>query len=261
VVVIADTFADEVVLVDLDAGQVVARIALGPQGEPTIVDRGERLFYDARLSLDGWFSCHSCHTDGHTNGQRADTLGDGGFGAAKRVLTLLGTNDTGPWAWDASAPDLEGQIHKSLVTTLQGREPTSDQVMALAAYLRSLPPPPALGPLENAPGAAGAAPSRETFDPALAERGHLVFARRGCTACHTEGAFTTGGTFDVGLADELGGQRFNPPSLRGVSQLDELFHDNRAAALEEVFTVHGHRLEEPLDDGELRALIEFLRGL
>ena len=32
------------------------------------VDRGERLFADARLSHDGWMSCQSCHTDGQSNG-------------------------------------------------------------------------------------------------------------------------------------------------------------------------------------------------
>ena len=35
-------------------------------------------------------SCHSCHTDGHTSGRLADTLGDDTFGTPKRVLSLLG---------------------------------------------------------------------------------------------------------------------------------------------------------------------------
>ena len=51
----------------------------------TAADRGERLFFDGRLSHDGWLSCQSCHTDGHTNNALADTLGDGSFGAAKRL--------------------------------------------------------------------------------------------------------------------------------------------------------------------------------
>ena len=52
-----------------------------PAPEPDAVARGERLFHDARLSHDGWMSCHSCHVDGHTNGLVADTLGDGSYGA------------------------------------------------------------------------------------------------------------------------------------------------------------------------------------
>ena len=54
----------------------------------------------AKLAHDGWFSCHSCHTDGHTNSRLNDSLGDGSFGAPKRVLSLLGVNDTAPWAWN-----------------------------------------------------------------------------------------------------------------------------------------------------------------
>ena len=46
-------------------------------------------------------SCHSCHTDGHTNGQLNDNLSDfKTFGAPKRVLSLLGKRDTMPLAWN-----------------------------------------------------------------------------------------------------------------------------------------------------------------
>ena len=40
---------------------------------------------------DDWYSCHSCHTDGHTTGEiGGNTLGDGHYGAPKRIMTLLG---------------------------------------------------------------------------------------------------------------------------------------------------------------------------
>ena len=51
-------------------------------------------------------SCHSCHPDGHTNGLLNDNLGDGNFGAPKRVLSLLGVGQTGPWAWNGGVADL-----------------------------------------------------------------------------------------------------------------------------------------------------------
>ena len=79
--------------------QASGSIPLGPRPELGPVERGERLFLDARLSHDGWMSCQSCHTDGQTNGLLADTLGDGGFGAPKRVTSLLGVGATGPWTW------------------------------------------------------------------------------------------------------------------------------------------------------------------
>src|SRR5262249_46689393 len=73
---VANTFADSVSVVDLSGGKVEAEVALGPKPEPGPSDVGEQLFYDARLTHDAWFSCHSCHTDGHTNGLLSDTLGD-----------------------------------------------------------------------------------------------------------------------------------------------------------------------------------------
>ena len=119
-----------------------AEIALGPQVKPNVADRGELLFYDARLSHDGWFSCHSCHTDGHTNGLLADTLGDGSYGTPKRVLTLLGVRDTGPWAWTGSVSDLHTQVRKSVATTMQGAKLKAGQDDELVAYMKNWPRPP-----------------------------------------------------------------------------------------------------------------------
>ena len=39
------------------------------------------------------------------------------------------------------------------------------------------------------------------------------------------------------------------------------FHDNRAAALEDVFLVHKHRMSQPLADDKLKDLLAFLRSL
>jgi YVTN family beta-propeller protein len=77
---VVNTFSDSVSILDLKKNQVSAEVSLGPKAKLRLADRGELLFYDARLSHDGWFSCHSCHTDGHSNGLLADTLGDGSQG-------------------------------------------------------------------------------------------------------------------------------------------------------------------------------------
>ena len=117
-VYVADTFGDAVVVVDPDEPSVGRRIALGPEPVLTAADRGERLFFDARLSHDGWMSCHSCHTDGHTNGLLNDNLGDGSYGAPKRVVSLRGVGQTGPWAWNGAINVLTDQITKSVRTTI-----------------------------------------------------------------------------------------------------------------------------------------------
>jgi hypothetical protein len=65
----------------------------------------------------------------------------------------------------------------------------------------------------------------------------------------------------VGITDELGRRRFNPPSLRGVSQRERLFHDNRARNLGEVIGRFGHGLDKPLRDGDRDDLLRFLESL
>ena len=111
---VADTFGDAIFVVDIAAKKVECQIALGPEPALTASERGERLFYDARLSHDGWFSCHSCHSDGHTTGLLNDNLTDGSFGTPKRILSLMGVGETGPWAWNGSMRTLESQIEKSI---------------------------------------------------------------------------------------------------------------------------------------------------
>jgi YVTN family beta-propeller protein len=246
---VANQFSDSISVIDLGKREVTANLALGPRPELSASDRGELLFYDARLSHDGWMSCHSCHTDGHTNGLLADTFGDDSFGTPKRVLSLLGVRDTAPYAWNGSMADLESQVRKSILTTMNGSKPSDQQVADLAAYLRTLPSPP------PQPRLAGRA-NEEAI-----QRGREVFRSQSCDRCHTPPEYTSKATYDVGLKDEAGNTRYNPPSLRGVSQGGPYFHDNRAATLEEVFTRHRHQLVRELPRQELADLLAFLDSL
>ena len=86
-----------------------------------------------------------------------------------------------------------------------------------------------------------------------------MFQSAGCAKCHAGRQFTVESAFDVNLEDQRGLRRFNPPSLKGVSQRDRLLHDGRARALDEVLDVHppGHSLSR----GARSQLIEFLNSL
>lgn len=246
---VANTLSDSLSVIDVAGRKVIQEISLGSQPKPGPAERGEQLFFDAQLSLEGWFSCHSCHSDGHSNGRLADTLGDGSFGAPKRVLSLLGIEDTPPYAWNGSMIDLETQIRKSVATTMRGRPLTEAQTTDLAAYLRTLPPPP------------GLAVARGELDGPKIERGRDVFRKHGCADCHAPPAYTSPRTYGVGLVDEVGAKTFNPPSLRGVSQGGPYFHDRRAATLEDVFTRYRHQLTGDLTAAELAELVSFLQSL
>jgi len=242
---VANRFDDTVSVVEIDSGKVLQTISLGETPQLSAAERGELLFFDARLSHDSWMSCHSCHTDGHSSGLLVDTLGDGDYGAPKRVPSLLGTRNTGPWAWDGSMTSLAEQIRNSVETTMHGDPLTDRQTKDLVCYLQSLPaPPPA---------------HRQASE--LVRRGQMAFKVRGCVQCHAQPTLTTAETFDVGLADERGRREFNPPSLHGVSQRGRLFHDGRAASLEDVLLRFRHQLDQPLSEDESEALLAFLRSL
>jgi YVTN family beta-propeller protein len=244
---VANRFSDTISIIDLKIARMTAEVALGAKADLTPADRGEELFHNARLSHDGWFSCQSCHTDGHSNGLLADTLGDGSYGTPKRVPSLLGAKDTAPYNWIGSANDLETQIRASVETTMRGPKLSAAQEADLAAYLRTLAPPPALGRFGK--------PAAEAI------RGDAVFRREGCATCHAPPVYTSTKAYDVGLADEAGNKSFNPPSLRGVSQGGPYLHDGRAATRAVLFTTYRHGLKADLARGDLDDLLEFLAAL
>ena len=247
--VVVATLDDRLSFIDLDTARRVADVSLGPQPEQGAHERGERLFFDARLSRDGWMSCHSCHTNGHSNGLLADTLGDGGFGSGKRVLSLLGTIDTRPWAWDGRMASLRDQMVESVTTTMRGARPTSGQLHDLEIFVSSLVRP--------APGR----PPESSDERAMIARGRQLFRDFRCGRCHTPPLYTSPDIYDVGLAGPNGPTRSNPPSLRGVGQRRRMFHDNRARSLEEVFRRFRHQLPRKFSPRESRDLVRFLEGL
>jgi YVTN family beta-propeller protein len=244
---VANTLDDTISVIDIIGRKVRSQISLGPAATLSAADRGERLFYSSRLAHDGWFSCHSCHTDGHSNGQLNDNLSDGSFGTPKRVLSLRGVRDTAPYAWLGNVPDLESQIRKSIQVTMQGDKPDEKSVNDLAAYLRTLDPAPAV--------------DVDKKDQRIVERGAAVFRDQGCARCHVAPYYTSAKTYDVGFTDEASNARFNPPSLRGVSQIGPYFHDGRAATLEDVFQRYHHELKSDLSREEIAALMAYLRRL
>jgi hypothetical protein len=249
-VVVLNRFGQSLSVFDPDSQQVTRTISLGELPALAPRDRGERLFFDARLSAAGWLSCQSCHPDGHAIDALVDTFADGSHGSPKRVLSLLGTRDNNPWGWNGAFRELHTQVSQSVTSSMQGAPLAPQQVNDLVAYLHTLRPPP---PVEESPSPATAA---------RIERGRMVFAQQGCAACHVPPlTFTSDTLYDVGLADEQGLRKFNPPSLRGLSQRRRFFHDGSAASLREVLIDAGHQWEGNATTEEVESLIAYLLSL
>jgi YVTN family beta-propeller protein len=237
--------------------KVTATISLGGPKETTLARKGEAIFYDGSRSFDQWFSCHTCHYEGHTNSVAMDTNNDGDSGTFKTVLSLRNVTHTGPWTWHGWQKDLKAAMLKSLTDTLQtATEPTDDDARALIAFCATLAPP------QN--------PFRKP-DGGLTERalrGKEVFAgdKARCDRCHAGPYLTDGKIHDVGLgspADLYKG--FNTPSLVGVYDRILYLHDGRARTLEEVLK-GAHAPEKVTRQGaltaeELEDLIAYLRSL
>src|SRR5262249_5004387 len=149
-----------------------------------------------------WFSCHTCHADGHTSGVDFDTLNDGTYGAAKLTPSLRGVTRTGPWTWHGWQKDLGSAVEFSFTTTMSGKRPSKGEVQALLAFLATLDHPP--NP--------NVQPDGSLTHPA--KRGQALFEGKArCARCHKGPDYTTPRTYDVKLPSDGGPyEKWNPPT-------------------------------------------------
>ncbi len=248
-VVVSNYLENALQVVSVTSASVTRRISLGGPVKRSLERQGEAVFYDAKRSFRQWYSCHSCHTDGHTNGASYDTFNDGRYGNAKKTLSLRGVAKTAPYTWHGWQKDLRASVEQSLTKTLQGPKPSSEDLDALVAFLKGL----------------DFVPPRPTPSPDAAARGREVFFRRSCDVCHAPPDYTTAGVnlVDLESRDDVY-QGFNPPSLRGVRHRAPFLHDGRARTLADVLTkLHPPRAEDEteLTPQEIADLVVFLESL
>ena len=250
--VTANYLLDAVQIVDLTAGKLTHTIPLGGPKEPSLSRRGEALFYDARRSHNHWFSCHTCHIDGHTCGLTFDTLNDDSYGNPKLTPSLRGVARTGPWTWHGWQKDLGAAVEKSYTETMFGPKPSADEVKAVVAFLETLDHPsrPPLAKEQRAP----------------VERGRAIFEGKArCARCHQGPDYTTPRNYDVKLEpDGSPYTLWNPPTLRGVADRGPFLHDARSKTLDDLLT-KDHSSEKlagaVLTPAERANLIAFLNSL
>ncbi len=250
--IVANQLLDCVQVIDLASGKIVRTLSLNEGKEPVqdSVRRGEVIFYDARRSHHQWFSCHTCHPDGHTAGRTFDTLADESFGNAKMTPTLRGVGSTAPWGWHGAKESLAQSVEDSLNETLfSTKKPSADEVRDLVSFLKTLDHP------KN--------PKRST--EAAQRGGELFRGKANCVRCHQGETFTTPKSYEVGLeADGSPFEFWNPPSLRGVVDRSPLGHEGKAGTIFEFLRLY-HQPEKlggkAISDAERMDLVEYLKGL
>jgi len=260
---VANYLADAVQVVDAESARLKQTIPLGGPKVPSLSRRGEIVFHDARYSFNQWYSCNTCHSDGHTNGLDFDTLNDGRqdfstfhLRSRKKVLTLRRTTKTKPWTWHGWQSDLDDAMAESFTKSMQGPKPSAADIKALVAYLETLEYP--KNPYQEPDGGL----------PPAARRGQAVFRseKAACNSCHGGPELTDGKIHIVGLEERDDAYRgYNPPSLRGVYDKDPYLHDGRAKTLREALsgphsaqkvTGLGELTEKEIDD-----LVAYLKTL
>ena len=259
----ANYLGDSVDVIDVGSASLATRIRLGGPSTPSLARRGEALFHDATRSFNQWYSCNTCHSDGHTNGLDFDTLNDGWQDLStahrrsrKKVPSLRGVSRTGPWTWHGWQTSLDDAVVESFTKSMQGPKPSANDVEAMIAFLGSLEYPrnPNL--------------TRDGTLTESARRGEAVFrsAKAACNTCHGGPEFTDGKVHKVGLEERGDVYRgYNPPSLKGVYDKDPYLHDGRAKTLRDALA-KGHDPESvtglgTLSDAELDDLIAYLKSL
>jgi mono/diheme cytochrome c family protein len=214
------------------------------------VRRGERLFYNGKLSFSGQFSCASCHPDGHTDGLNWDLPADG-FNNFHNTKSLLGAAGTTPYGWNGASETLRSRFTGTLRSLFQ-YEPSEEEIVALEIFLERLNYPERL-------------PRR--VDPAsdAAKRGRALFegvAR--CKECHAGSRLADAGQHDVGTGTRES-ETYDTPSLIRIAETAPYLHDGRAESLEAIFQKHNpskrHGNAASLDAMQLADLIEYLKSL
>jgi YVTN family beta-propeller protein len=260
---VANYLADAVQVVDAESGRLTRTIELGGPKSLSLARKGEILFHAAERSHNQWYSCNTCHSDGHTSGLDFDTLNDGRqdlsmahLRSHKKAPSLRRVTKTKPWTWHGWQTNLDDSMVESFTKSMQGSKPNAEDVKALVAYLDTLDYP--KNPFRAPDG--GLTPS--------AQRGQEVFrsTKAACNTCHGGPELTDGKVHEVGLEESDDAYRgYNPPSLRGVYDKDPYLHDGRAKTLKEALS-GPHSAENvtglgALTSDELDDLINYLKSL
>ncbi len=219
-------FSENVTAIDLASGKAVSLAGPNPNNKKpeSLIRKGERLFHDATLCLEGWQSCASCHPGGGRMDALNWDLVNDGIGNPKNTKSLVWAHKTAP-AMSLGVRDSASSAVRAGIRHILFTEPDSETVAAMDAYLASLEP----------------LPSPHLVNGQLsvaARRGEGVFKQAGCATCHPPGLFTDRQAYDVGTEApyEKPGLHLDTPTLVELWRTAPYLHDGSAATLREALT-------------------------
>jgi YVTN family beta-propeller protein len=252
----ANYFSDTLSVIELDSSSPGAEtIPLGPKPRMTTARQGELYFHDARICLQGWQSCASCHPDNaRMDGLNWDLLNDG-LGNPKNTRSLLLTHQTPPAMSLGVRETAEAAVRAGIRQILFTAQPPR-VADAIDEYLKSLKPIPSPHLVNG------------RLSPA-AQRGQDLFRSKEtrCAQCHPPPLFTNLKTYDVGTRGPLDGpiDRFDTPTLIEVWRTAPYLHDGSVATLRDLLTLANHNdrhgKTSHLSADQIHDLCEYLLSL
>ena len=239
------------------------------------VELGKRLFFDARLSVDGSISCASCHDPklAFTDARRT-AVGVAGQTGDRRTPRIVNRAYGKAFFWDGRAATLEDQVLQPVsnpkemnldIETAARRVGLTVAAMrdALASYVRTIVS--GDSPYDRyLAGGSGALTAQQRAGL------RLFRGKAGCASCHLGPNLTDEKLHDTGI----GGGAFKTPTLREAARTPPYMHDGSLATLDEAIEFYdkGGKPGPGLDadirplklNGEekaaLRAFLEALNG-
>ena len=107
---------------------------------PAKIALGDKLFHDARFSIDGTVSCSKCHNEQHafTDGLQF-SIGHHGLTGTRNAPTVINAAFYHSQFWDGREPDLEGQSKQPLINPVEhglaNHQPILDIIRKDSDYL------------------------------------------------------------------------------------------------------------------------------
>ncbi len=266
-----------------------------------LVELGQKLYFDPRLSRDGDLSCNSCHRlDTYGVDGQPTSAGHRGVRGRRNSPTVLNAAGQIAQFWDGRALDVEEQVMVPILDPTEMAMASPDAVVAVLrsipgyveAFARAFPGSPEPIDQTNLSRAIGAFErrlvTRSRWDRFLdGDRAALsadevdglkLFADVGCVQCHT-GENLGGSMFQrVGVAEAWPNQhdqgrfdvtrlaadrmQFKVPGLRNVARTGPYFHDGSAGTLEEAVEMMGrYQVGTPLSRDEIASIVAWLGSL
>ncbi|MGD8861360.1 MAG: cytochrome c [Myxococcales bacterium] len=218
-----------------------ATVALSDE---SVADTGHDLFHrDAGAGI----ACASCHAEGGDDGH---TWNFSPIGMRRTQAVHVGLEGTAPFHWDGDMADLEMLMTEVMVGRMGGVHQSDERRGAMASWMFSLTPPPAM----------------VADDDEAAMRGKAIFesAEVGCADCHAGRAMTDNLSYDVGTGEP--GHMLQVPSLRGVAYRGPFIHTGCAETLRDRFDPDcgggdRHGRTSQLNDTQIDDLVAYLRSL